>query len=77
MEYQKDRCILDIDAIHFYENEVPSLLGQSISEAVRRMGPFNAYMDNDRGRIWYEWRAETKKIVLETLNGGVVRFSFE
>lgn len=77
MEYQKDRFISDESAGIFYKNEVPSLLGKSISEAVNRMGPFNAYMDNDRGRIWYEWRAETKKITIETLNGGIVNFSFD
>lgn len=77
MEYQKDRKISDAEVHVLYEKEVPLLMGQSLSEAVKRMGPFNAYMDNDRGRFWYEWRAETKAIVLEALNERIVGFSFE
>lgn len=77
MEYQKDRKISDAEVHVLYEKEVPLLMGQSLSEAVKRMGSFNAYMDNDRGRFWYEWRAETKAIVLEVLNERIVGFSFE
>jgi hypothetical protein len=77
MEYEKSRKISDAEARSLYEKEVPSLLGQSISEAVNAMGPFNAYMDNDRGRIWYEWRAEKRAIVLEVFNERVVGFYFE
>lgn len=77
MEYQKDRKISDAEANILYEREVPSLLGQPLSEAIERMGPFNAYLDNDRGRFWYEWRAETKAIVLEVFNERILGFSFE
>lgn len=77
MEYQKDRKISDAEAHLLYEREVRPLLGQPLSEAVKRMGAFNAYLDNDRGRFWYEWRAETKAIVLEVVNERIVGFSFE
>lgn len=71
MDYQKDRTLSDSEVQFFYEELFPHLIGHPIEEAVKRMGAFNAYIDNDHGCTWYEWRAVCKTLTLETRNGRI------
>lgn len=75
--YQQDRRLSDQEVQTLFERVAPALIGLAMTEATARMGPFNAWMDNDRGRLWFEWRADTQTLVAETLDGRIVGFALE
>lgn len=77
MEYQIDRKISVTEVQRLFQDVAPGLIGYAVSDAVVQMGPFNAYVDNDRGRIWYEWRSNEKILVLETQNGKISEIYLE
>jgi hypothetical protein len=76
MIYHPDRRLSDAEVVTFSELGA-NLLGASIAEITERIGPFNASLDNDRGRIWYEWRGYSKTLILESFNRCIVRASLE